>query len=920
MSVGEDMVFQSMFQVGVYAQIEQNLYDLVLKIGNVTPLSRSYNLQQLNLPLISNDYDKEDVMLLTALALGDDALVERITKVFTKQKLGIGLTKFTARQIRKVIEALKSVEEPRIDINIVGLIVGCGIYDDDFRSGDPSVAFVKEEYNIYDYKKLCDVARKCGFYVLNESNFSTKIRGDKNTIQYSLCNRLKGDGRFMLTNFISSFEVSADVKTNITESYQTARPDFSKIKLTGKDSKYGTNIDPKTGKKYKQLKPNEEAITDLFAKKIAAGMAKEAAGRLRSLAHVHSFSTHSFSTNEGTSLEHIAASSGYNGDLLRTLESSDQVIIKENSTKIHSTLQATLEMNIPPPEDNEMIGKDESPSAVLSTEITGFIGSYLRLVTLSYCEIPKLSGEAPSAFVPEYNVSNKALQGSCWRATPMMAHSTRRILVKAERERIIRSRQIVVLGDGYSYAFVVALWLLVSWLSVKSTQVFLFLVSFHFNSFVEVVIGQVLSLWTLRSLTGSLARSVFHVDADESSWYLVKCCVESIYRAWTDYRGMPDPYNTELARLRSEVREQYSTWKFRIAKKDFYTALKRKRITNRESVLLLTEFAHTYIEKDGEEIVEGELPVKLSEAEEFLKLRVDGQESCTEISLDADQALKNYLSRGRNGSGGTLAIEGIHDLSSKIYSCVEFTEGDRVMVRDEEDVDNYEEESDDSSDEGLKSSALVTRRSKMGSVVFSTATLCFIHFDGEAATTPTPIPIRLCSKLDELPIDEKKKESFPVVTDDENEDDGYVVSTNDSKTEKEEEEEEGCQDIIVAPKYQQRARTVEEALIQGGWKLERSKNHLIYSRRVKIDENEIRKQNVTMAKTPSDHRAPKKALSLLRKLNEALHEADEDDGEPNNRFTSMCKECLEEKSNRKFSKTQLKKAEKNRKCKACCGS
>ena len=767
----------SMFQVGVYAQIEQNLYDLVLKIGIDTPLWRNYNLQQLNLPLISNDYDNEDVMLLAALALGDNDLVERITKIFTKQKLGIGLTKFSARQIRKVIEALQSVEEPRIDINIVGLIVGSGIYDDDFRSGGPSVAFVKEEYNIYDFEALCDVARKCGFYVLNESNFSTKIRGDKNTIQYSLCNRLKGDGQFMLTNFISSFEVSADVETNFTESYQTARPDFSQIKLTGKDSKYGTNVDPKTGKKYKQLKPNEEAITDLFAKKIAARMAKEAARRLWGWARI------GFSLNEGISLEHIAVSSGYNGELLRTLESSDQVIIKENSTKIQSTLQATLEKNIPPPEDNEMIGKDESSSTILSTEITGFISNYLRLVTLSYCEIPKLSGKAPSAYVPEYNVSNKALQGSCWRATPMMAHSTRRILVKAERERIIRSRQIVVLGDGYSYVFVVALWLVVSWLSVKSTQVFLFLVSFHLNSFAEVAIGQFLSIWTLNSLTGSLVRSVFHVDADESSWYLVKCCVESMYRAWTDYRGLPDPYNTELTRLRSEVREQYSTWKFRIAKTDFYTALKRKRITNRECVLLLTEFAHTYIEKDGEEIVEGELPVKLSEAEEFLKLRVDGQEPCTEISLDADQALKNYLSRGVNSSDGTLTIEGIHDLSSKIYSCVEFAEGDRVIVKDEDDADDYEEESDDSSDEGLKSSALVSRRSKMGSVVFSTATLCFIHFDGEAATTPTPIPIRLCSKLDELPFEEKKKQSPPVVTDDENEDDGYVVSSTESNTE-----------------------------------------------------------------------------------------------------------------------------------------
>ena len=146
-----------------------------------------------------------------------------------------------------------------------------------------------------------------------------------------------------------------------------------------------------------------------------------------------------------------------------------------------------------------------------------------------------------------------------------------------------------------------------------------------------------------------------------------------------------------------------------------------------------------------------------------------------------------------------------------------------------------------------------------------------------------------------MPIEEKKKESLPAVTDDESEDDGYVVSTTGSKTEKEEEEE---RDTVVASKPQKKARAVEEALIEGGWKLERSKNHLIYSRRVKIQESsETRKQNVAMAKTPSDGRASKNALALLRKLNEVLHEDEDAD---NSGETSECKECLKEKSNRNF--------------------
>ena len=68
-------------------------------------------------------------------------------------------------------------------------------------------------------------------------------------------------------------------------------------------------------------------------------------------------------------------------------------------------------------------------------------------------------------------------------------------------------------------------------------------------------------------------------------------------------------------------------------------------------------------------------------------------------------------------------------------------------------------------------------------------------------------------------------------------------------------EEENSQTCEVfehedAPQARKRARTVEEALIDGGWELTRAKRHIKYSRRVKLWDGESRKQNFTTSKTP----------------------------------------------------------------------
>ena len=769
--------FESLFQVRIFAQVEQILYDSVLKVGREFKPMKN-NLKLLNLPLIGNDYDKEDIMLATAFALGDDDLVDKVTRLFPKQQLGIGLKKFSASVISHVIKVLESIEEPNIDIGFVGLLVSLGVYDSDFREGTPKLAFVKDEY-VRDVKQVWDVAKTCGFHVMNLSHLNRSVKRYQSRMQFQLTqHKCTNDDQVMLTNFHCNFETPINIRGDYCS------PDFSSITLL------------KNSKKAKMVKPDEDAIADLFSRKIAARMAQVAAKRLRLLV--------SQCDAQGLSHEHIAVSAGYNGGLLKTLEESDQTILSENGDKIRLTLSATLEKNIPPPEDNEVNGKLSSSKA-LETEITQFIGAYLKLISLSYCAIPRLSGGAPpSSFVPEFSVRGEALEKSGYAPKPMLVHGTRRILVKDERERIVRSRKLVAPRMIYSLAFIGLSWMLVWWICFLASEVFMRYLSIHVhNAMYPLAIGQGFCLWTLYALVGIL-KPVCHLDSDSSAWDVVKCCVEFIYRVTAMKCGQPEPYFQELRRLRDQCQQQYRAWKGRIAKQGFYEALKRKRITNRECLLLMTEFAHTHVEKNGEEIVEGVLPVTLSEAEEFLKMEVDE----SEVALDS---VKNYLSTGQD-EGGLSAIEGLDSLSANVRSCVEFFEGDRVVVSGDEHFFDEEEDETDDDEKKLESnsSALVCRRSQTGSVVFSTATLCFIMFDGESHTTP--VPIGRCSILDE----NEKLAEYETDNEDSSTDEHRDFSVASASSDDDNVLEEETHTPIQRQAQQPKARTVKEALEHGG--------------------------------------------------------------------------------------------------------
>ena len=341
----------------------------------------------------------------------------------------------------------------------------------------------------------------------------------------------------------------------------------------------------------------------------------------------------------------------------------------------------------------------------------------------------------------------------------------------------------------------------------------------------------------------------------------------------------------------------------RIAKREFQAALKRKRITNRESVLLLTEMADSYYETEEEEVVEGVFQAELNEVEEFLKLQVEEEAAYSEVTLSPDDAIKNYLdlTRGETDTGHSPLAQ-LGDLGATIEECVLFSEGDRVLVKFDDEVE-----------------AEYSRRGNVtASVVFTTSSRVYVHFDGEPAETPIPVPTHLCSKLvEDLPAIEDTK--TPLLTQTSCAEASTDESDNKSTITESEEEIEEPSTFTSA---RERVRTVEEALIDGGWKLTRNKKHIVYSRRVKLTKDgPFEKQTVTLSKTPSDWRAEKKALSLLRRLESEVVGGSPEvvpGGSPDsvNEEVFSCSECRKVMSTFHFSKAQLKKR-RRRKCKDC---
>lgn len=221
--------------------------------------------------------------------------MDRVIESFSKQRLGIGLKKFTKRSILNIISVFQSLEDPGIDHASLGMFVNFDIYHPGLRGEEPKVIFWKGPPSFS--KILCKWGEKFGMHVSHRSSLQMKSKERWKRIHgkwdlfatFHFHTRLNEDGSndLILSNFRCAFDVP--YMTEIDEIYLPNHHSSSARAQTNN----------------KRHKPNLDAIAHVFSSKIAADMAREAAKRLSRLLEMQRNSD----GDEGISLEHISINS-----------------------------------------------------------------------------------------------------------------------------------------------------------------------------------------------------------------------------------------------------------------------------------------------------------------------------------------------------------------------------------------------------------------------------------------------------------------------------------------------------------------------------------------------------------------------------------------------------------------------------------
>lgn len=425
------------------------------------------------------------------------------------------------------------------------------------------------------------------------------------------------------------------------------------------------------------------------------------------------------------------------------------------------------------------------------------------------------------------------------------------------------------------------LFLLMVWLSYIP---FKLLLSRQFAWAVSMIMGVLM----VRSLL-QVVKAPMHVSSKKNTgeladlWNVAKTCTELIARKKALMFDEPTPFEKELLKLKTSCREQYRKWARRIATKDFYNSLHRKRITYNNFLLLLDGLVDTKTSESDGEYEELIIPGSIEEANEFLTVEIEKE--------------------GGGEADATSSLETLLELGSAVENSLKFSVGDRVIVEPpaKDPCDSVSE-----AEPMTKSTTLSTRSGLTGSVVESYPGIVLVHIDG-SSSSPVAVPTSYCSLMKKTRV-EKGRDRTPL----------RVTNSHDAKrTEDEPETDEPETDEPETKRYKagddenERAQTVEEALEDGGWTLVRWKKHMCYRRT--LDDGQ--KQNFTMSKTPSDFRAKKKALATIRKLNASAGPNDAGTGASGG---ILCCICKQEKPEDEFSNNQLRKA--HHKCKLCVES
>jgi hypothetical protein len=176
----------------------------------------------------------------------------------------------------------------------------------------------------------------------------------------------------------------------------------------------------------KPSKPNRAGVIHLTAVTLVAQRAHIASERLGKL----------LMRNKGraVSFEHIIAYCGYDGDLLMDLEAEDSFLLAQNHARIARTITSTLERCVPSPD--RPVCSDGPPTEALRNEISSFTDQYLQLLSLSYCDIPRVGGQPPSSFVSDKGVGEETDDG-LFITEARLVRGIRRTLEKRERDRYV---------------------------------------------------------------------------------------------------------------------------------------------------------------------------------------------------------------------------------------------------------------------------------------------------------------------------------------------------------------------------------------------------------------------------------------------------------------------------------------------------
>lgn len=404
----------------VHTKVQEKLLALIESVRDQARVASAKNRlgsSLMALPLISRGNGPSEVVLGAALALASSELIQETLMNSVDLSPGLALAKLAKDSLRLIREAFAYNS---LQCHLVSHLKEYREFEDLARmalmhaNGGPVV--VRCTIKTDDLGGLHALARKLNLCLIQEDAFEERLDKKKCRMTYVLNHKLaryklfkKGDTVF-LANFFGSFSVPV---------------------ISREDNMY-ISFEPSGIKLFKGTRVQEidrGSVIEVLASFFAGRATAIAAQRLEELES-------DTASSAGLSLEHITVRCGYSGSFLHDLACADVQKIEANSSRLACTLAEKLQQCVPSPDvPAEEESTDTTATTALKNEVSNFVGQYIQLLNLSYCEIPRLKGRAPSSCVTSRpRVFHEAMKDILVFQNPMVAR-TRRLLEQEERER-----------------------------------------------------------------------------------------------------------------------------------------------------------------------------------------------------------------------------------------------------------------------------------------------------------------------------------------------------------------------------------------------------------------------------------------------------------------------------------------------------